>query len=278
METFKQFALPVFSALMIAGLAEAWWLLRRDGSYPWREWWITLGVAAGQRMIGFLLVKLAGAALIFGVLDWAWQYRLWTVPLDTAWGLVLLLLASEFAYYWQHRASHQIHWFWATHCVHHSSQHFTLFNAVRLGWTGPISGNFLFLLPLPWLGFAPSAVLAMLAINLLYQFWLHTELIGVLGWFDRVFNSPANHRVHHASNPDCLDRNFGGMLMVWDHVFNTYQAQDPHQRLVYGLTHDSMGNGNPVRVALQGWARMGRQVRTADGWQQAIRVVLGYPR
>ena len=126
-------------------------------------------------------------------------------------------------------------WFWATHAVHHSPNEFNLGIAYRFGWTGRLAGNAVFFVPMIWLGFPPKAVFAALALNLLYQFWLHTEWVPKLGWLEYVLNTPSHHRVHHASNADYIDRNYGGVLIVFDRLFGTFAAERDDLPCRYGL-------------------------------------------
>jgi sterol desaturase/sphingolipid hydroxylase (fatty acid hydroxylase superfamily) len=245
------------------------WRRLRASAYPWAEGLASLGVAAGQVVKRLLL---GGAVL--GLFQLVWGWRLWTIPLDTAWGIGLLFLAFEFVYYWEHRMSHRIRWFWATHAVHHSSNHLTLLAALRLGWTAELSGSFLPFLALPLLGFHPLGVVAALGLSLLYQFWLHTELVPRLGWLEGVFNTPSNHRVHHARDAAYLDRNFGGVLMLFDRLFGTYAAEDGPCR--FGLTRP-LESCNPVTIALHEWCRLGRDVRAAPGLRERLAVLFGPP-
>ncbi len=260
---------PVY---LVAMLFEAWFLVqRRKRAYDWRESLASLGIALGQRVIG------AGAAVVLAAIFTAvWSHRLWTVPLNHAWSIALLFIVVEFAYYWQHRMSHEMRWFWATHAVHHSPRQLYLANADRLGWTGQISGSFVFLLPVVALGFAPAAVVGALSANLLYQFWLHTELIGKLGWFDWWFNSPSNHRVHHASNAAYLDRNYGGVIMLYDHLFGTYAAERIDEPCRYGLV-SRRSSYNPLRIAFGEWLKLGNDLRRARGLREVVGFVFGPP-
>lgn len=258
--------------VVVLGLGEAllWRRLGR-GDYPWMEGLASIGVAIGQGVKRALF-----GGVVIAIFMAAWQLRPWTVPLDSAWGVALLFLAVELAYYWHHRLHHRLRWFWATHAVHHSPNHLTFLTAVRLGWTGEISGGFLPFLPLPLLGFHPLGVVGMLALNLLYQFWIHTETVPRLGWLDYVLNTPSNHRVHHASNPRYLDRNFGGVLIVFDRLFGTYQAELPEDPCRYGLVKP-LTTYNPVRIAFHEWARMLSDARAARGWRARLAVLFGPP-
>jgi sterol desaturase/sphingolipid hydroxylase (fatty acid hydroxylase superfamily) len=211
-----------------------------------------------------------------GMLFFAWQYRLFTIPIDNWWSIPLLFIAIEFCYYWYHRATHQVRWFWATHAVHHSVQYFNLSAAYRLGWTGWLSGNMLFFMPLTWLGFHPIAVIVGLSLNLAYQFWIHTELIPKLGILEWVFNTPSHHRVHHASNPEYIDRNYGGVLIIFDRLFGTFIEEQPELSPRYGLTHPLTAQ-NPFKIALNEWDRIFKDLLVAKTWRDRVRVILGSP-
>ncbi|MGL4573473.1 MAG: sterol desaturase family protein [Burkholderiaceae bacterium] len=257
----------LFPLMVLIAIAEAFYISRvRKGTYHWRESAASLAIAIGQRLIG---VVFAGVAA--GVLFLFWEQRLWTVPLNTVWGIALLFVGLEFFYYWHHRTSHESRWFWATHAVHHSPQHFNLSAAYRLGWTGAISGHFLFYAPLALLGFHPAAIGLALAVNLTYQFWLHTELVGPLGWFDKWFNSPSNHRVHHATNTDYLDCNYGGVTMVFDRLFGTYVPERKTNPPRYGLIKQ-VNSYNPFVIALHEWIAIGKDLAGA----RSVREAAGY--
>jgi sterol desaturase/sphingolipid hydroxylase (fatty acid hydroxylase superfamily) len=259
-------AVWIFGVFAVAALIEAAILTRlRNERYDWRETAASIGVAIGQRIVNTAL-----GGLVFAVLLGIWEYRVWTIALDAWYDYALLFLAVEFAYYWHHRFSHEMRWFWATHSVHHSPQKMYLSGAVRLGWTGQVSGAFLFYAPLVWIGFHPVAVFATLLINLIYQFWLHTELVGRLPGFDWLFNSPSNHRVHHAVNAEYLDRNYGGVIMLFDHLFGTYQRELPHIAPRYGLVKP-LDSHNPFRIAFHEWINIARDLRSA----KSIREILG---
>lgn len=260
-------ALPILVAL---ALFEGVWLSRqRPNGYDWRESLASLGVALGQPLFNLLPRSMALGLFVF-----LWEYRVFTVPLNTVWGIALLFIGVEFAYYWEHRLAHTVRWFWASHRVHHSPNHMALANAYRLGWTANLSGAFLFFAPLILLGLHPLAVAAMLAINLLYQFWLHTELVPRLGWLDKVFNTPSNHRVHHASNPEYLDCNFGGITMLFDHLFGTYRPET--QACHYGLTTPEQSH-NPLRIVFAEWLQIARDLRIAHNWRERFAYLFAAP-
>lgn len=201
-----------------------------DDHYDIRETAASFGVAAGD-----VASRLATSGLVAIPLLAAYHVRLFDIPLDHPMSWVALFVGVEFCYYWFHRASHRIRWLWATHSVHHSATRFNLSAAVRLGWTGQISGAFLFFLPLAWIGFHPLAIGLVIALSLLYQFFLHTSFDVSFGPLEWVLNTPRHHRVHHASNDGCLDRNYGSVLIIWDRLFGTFAEAPAGEPLRYGL-------------------------------------------
>jgi sterol desaturase/sphingolipid hydroxylase (fatty acid hydroxylase superfamily) len=133
----------------------------------------------------------------------------------------MLFFLTDLAFYIEHRCSHRIRLLWASHSVHHSSEMMLATTAYRLSWTPILSGVFLFYLPIVWIGYDPVWVYGMVSVSLTYQFCVHTELVGRIGWLERIVNTPSAHRVHHASNPEYLDKNYGGVLLIWDHLFGS---------------------------------------------------------
>lgn len=262
--------LPLFA---LVAAAEGWYLQARRGQrYDWRAFLASLADALGRRLI----VSVVGVGTIGGVLALAWSHRIATMPMDFWWSWVLLFVGEEFCYYWMHRADHRIRWLWASHAVHHSSNQFVLANAYRLGWTTQISGTALFMAPLVLVGFSPAMVLSALAANLLYQYWIHTELIGRLGPLEWVLNTPRHHRVHHARNEAYLDRNFGGVLIVFDRLFGTFAEERADTPCSFGLV-EPLTTNNPVRIAFHGWQRLARDVRSARGLREYALALLGPP-
>ena len=231
----------------------------------------SLGVAVGQSLIRTF--EAAALAIPFA---FTYQHRLFDFSPATPLALAALFVATEFVYYWQHRASHRINWMWATHAVHHSATRLNFTAAIRLGWTGNISGNFLFMLPLIWIGFHPFAVIGMLGVNLFYQFFIHTELVSRLGPLEWFLNTPAHHRVHHASNAACLDKNYGGILIVFDRLFGTFAEAPSDQPLRYGLV-GGVRSYNPVRIALGQWFCLFRDFARAPSLGERVKTLLGPP-
>jgi len=262
--------LPVF---VLAAAAEGWYLQARRGrDYDWRAFFASLADALGRRLI----ISIIGTGIGAAVLNVVWEHRASTMPMDSPWSWALLFVGQEFCYYWMHRADHRIRWLWATHAVHHSPNQFNLSAAYRLGWTAPLSGAAVFFAPLVWMGFTPVVVLAALAINLLYQFWIHTELIGRLGPLEWLLNTPSHHRVHHGRNACYLDRNFGGVLIVFDRLFGTFAAERADAPCEYGLT-TPLTTHNPVRIAFHAWWAMLRQLRDARSPGDVAMTLIGPP-
>jgi sterol desaturase/sphingolipid hydroxylase (fatty acid hydroxylase superfamily) len=233
-------AIPFFLALLLLEVAVAAFRHRRV--FEVRDTFASLAMGVGSVIIG---LGWAGAQLaVFGALHRHALFELGTGP----WMLAAALLADDFAYYWFHRLHHEVRVFWAAHVTHHSSQRYNLATALRQSWT-PMT-TLPFWAPLAWLGFDPLLLVTAHGLNLLYQFWIHTELIGRLGPLEWVLNTPSHHRVHHGANVQYLDRNYGGILIVWDRLFGTFQPEGEPVR--FGLTKD-IGTYNPLRIAFHEW-------------------------
>ncbi len=198
---------------------------------------------------------------------------------DAAWstwyGVLAALVLYDFCYYWFHRASHEVAVFWAGHAVHHQSQHYNLSTALRQSSAGALT-SWLFYLPMALLGVPPVVFGIVSLIDLLYQYWVHTEHIGRLGWFDRWFCSPSNHRVHHAVNDKYLDRNYGGIWVVWDRLFGSFEEEDPQEACVYG-TRKALNSWDPLWANLQMYASMVHDSWHAKRWRDKLMVFLHHP-
>lgn len=191
-----------------------------------------------------------------------------------AWGLLFLL--EDFSYYWFHRSNHSVRLFWAGHVNHHSSRFLNLGTALRQG-VGERVHKYLFWLWLPLLGFDPMMIVTLMAISLIYQFWIHTETVDRLpSWVEWLFNTPSHHRVHHASNLRYLDRNHGGVLIIWDRLFGTFAAECAEEPCVYGLTHN-IASANPWTVLSHGYRALWRDLRRAPDWSTRLNYLLLAP-
>ena len=237
----------------------------------WREVGVSLIDLSVRRSI-----DLAGLTLVSPIPLLAWHHRLGDIPMNSAWTWIGLYLLVELAYYWHHRFAHTVRLFWATHAVHHSSNAYMFATAVRLGWTERLSGAILFFSPLLFLGFPPSAVFGIFAAGLFYQFWLHNDWTPKLGPLERVLNTPRHHRVHHASNAEYLDCNYGNTLIVFDRLFGTFVEERDDIEIRYGLT-TPVTSYNPLVVEFGQWIAMGRDFFTARGLRNRMKILFGGP-
>jgi len=202
---------------------------------------------------------------------WLSQFRLFDIGYAWYW-FALCFVIDDFAYYLFHRSAHRVRWFWASHVIHHSSQHYNLSTALRQTWTGFISIAFLFRLPLFLIGFPPAMVFFVGGLNLIYQFWIHTEVIGRMPrWFEAVMNTPSHHRVHHATNPRYLDRNYAGVFIVWDKWLGSFEPERDDDAPRYGIVKN-LGSFNLLWAAFHEWIGIAKDVWAAP----TLRAKLGY--
>ncbi|MFQ5649677.1 MAG: sterol desaturase family protein [bacterium] len=206
--------------------------------------------------IGNVIIKLVVKVPILAAYLVMYDHRFF--ELGRGWqSWLLLFFLEDLTYYVFHRVSHKCRFFWASHVNHHSSQKYNLSTALRQTWTGVMTG-FIFWLWLPLLGFHPLMVMTMQAISLLYQFWIHTETVHKMGVLEGFMNTPSHHRVHHGRNIKYLDRNHGGILIIWDKLFGTFQPEE--EKVVYGLTHN-INTYNPIRIAMHEWQAIWQDIR-----------------
>ena len=192
------------------------------------------------------------------------------------WAWCILFLLDDFSYYWFHRANHEIRLFWAGHVSHHSSQLMNFGTALRQG-AGERVHKYLFWLWLPLLGFDPMMIFVSISINLIYQFWVHTELVDKLpAWYEFVFNTPSHHRVHHASNIRYLDRNHGGVFIIWDRIFGTFSQEVDEEQVVYGLTENIKTN-NMLTVATHEYAAIFNDIKSAKSFKDKLKYIFLAP-
>jgi sterol desaturase/sphingolipid hydroxylase (fatty acid hydroxylase superfamily) len=210
-----------------------------------------------------------GTVAFYGVLYTHRFFEIGAGPL--AW--LLLVFAEDFTYYAWHRASHEVRFMWAAHENHHSSEAFNLSTALRQSWTTPLTIP-LFYFWLPLLGFSPVMILTQISFSLIYQYWIHTELIGRLGPLEWILNTPSHHRVHHGSNVEYLDRNHAGIFIIWDRLFGTFEPE--RARVAYGLTKN-IGTFRPMTIAFHEWAALGRDVRRARTFRDRVGYVFRPP-
>ncbi|WP_213979511.1 sterol desaturase family protein [Sphingomonas sp. dw_22] len=253
------FAIPAFVLLVLAEMVVAWARDRRR--YCPRDTLTSLALGLGSTIAGLI----TGGA-VYAMAMWLWQFRLFDISYAWYW-FVLAFVIDDLAYYAFHRSAHRVRWFWASHVIHHSSQHYNLSTALRQTWTGFISLSFLFRIPLFLIGFPPAMVFFVGGINLIYQFWIHTEVIDRMPrWFEAVMNTPSHHRVHHATNPRYLDRNYAGVFIVWDKWFGSFEPERDGDRPRYGIVKD-LGSFNLLWAATHEWIGIAKDVWHAPSWK-----------
>ena len=247
------YAIPFFVATVILEIILTVKVKMKE--YEYKD--ATTSIAMG---LGNVLVGLIGKTFVLAIFYLVYNtFHLFDIPFIW-WSWILVLFAEDLTYYWFHRISHENRFFWASHIVHHSSQKYNLSTALRQTWTGT-STSFVFLIPLVLVGFHPVMILFQMSISLLYQYWIHTELIDKLPkWFEFIFNTPSHHRVHHATNPQYLDRNHAGIFIIWDRIFGTFEPEV--EKPVYGLT-TSIHTFNPLKVAFLEWFDLFKDVFTS---------------
>jgi sterol desaturase/sphingolipid hydroxylase (fatty acid hydroxylase superfamily) len=262
-------ATPVF-LLLIA--AEALVGLRRGhNTYRVSDAMNSIGLGIMSQIVG-VFTKLMTVGIYSAVYH---HVSMWQLPSDALWVWLAGLLLYDLCYYWLHRAGHTVSLLWAAHVVHHQSEDYNLSTALRQTSSGWIAG-WLFYLPMAVLGFPPLVFGVVALVDLLYQFWVHTQQIGKLGWFDRWFCAPSNHRVHHAVNDKYLDRNYGGILIVWDRLFGTFIEEDDAEPCVYG-TRGPLRSWNPLWANLQYYAELVKDSWRTSAWSDKIRVWFKHP-
>ena len=243
------FAIPLY---VLSLSLEIWWSHKKEsGTYLFKDTVASLSLGVGSVGIGLAL-----AFLELGVLEFFYSFRLFELPTSAWWFFVLLFFGEDFCYYWFHRLSHEMRWLWASHVNHHSSQQYNLSTALRQSWTAVITMP-LFWWPLALLGVPPEYILLQKGISLIYQFFIHTEHVQRLGALEWVLNTPAHHRVHHGSDLNYLDANYGGILIIWDRLFGTFVEE--RERPKYGLIHD-LDSYNLFTIAFHEWVLMGKDV------------------
>ncbi|WP_199698899.1 sterol desaturase family protein [Oleomonas cavernae] len=265
-----QFAIPGF---VVAILAELAWMKWRGGvAYDLRDSTASLTMGLGNLVDGALL-----ALALYALFGWLYGFRLVDWGPATWWTLPLAIVIQDFCFYWSHRLSHEWRLWWAAHVNHHSSQHYNLSTALRQPWTGFFALSWLPYALMPLVGIPVEVIATAHGVSLAYQFWIHTEAIDKLPrWFEAVFNTPSQHRVHHATNPRYLDRNYAGTLMIWDRLFGTYQAELAEDPPRYGIIKN-LGTFNPVKIAFHEWVGIFKDLRTARTWRGRFMALFGPP-
>jgi len=257
-------ATPVFLALILL----EWWVGLRRGrnTYRLNDAVNSIGLGMLSQVAGFF-----ATVLTLGLYTLVYEHlAFWRLSAQSLWVWGLGLLLYDFLYYWHHRFGHTSAVFWAAHVVHHQSEDYNLSTALRQTSSGWLLG-WVFYLPMALMGFPPLVFAVVALIDLLYQYWVHTQQIGRLGWFDRWFCAPSNHRVHHAVNDVYLDRNYGGILIIWDRLFGSFQPELDEQPCVYG-TRKPLRSWNPLWANLEVYAALAKDSWHARQWLDKLRI------
>ncbi len=261
------FAVPFFLLLLVL----EWTAARKleSANYERRDAWtsISMGLVSVATTAAWKFLALLGYAAVYAYV------APWHLPATSWYTWVIALVGVDLLFYTYHRIAHRVRLIWATHQAHHSSEYFNFATALRQKWNN--SGEILMWLPLPLLGVPPWMVFFSFSVNLIYQFWVHTERIEKL-WrpVEFIFNTPSHHRVHHGMDPEYLDKNYGGILIIWDRMFGTFQAElfRPH----YGLTKP-VNTFNIWKLQTHEYAAIARDVRAAHTWRSRLGFIFGPP-
>ena len=261
------YSIPVFFALIGVEVAVARW--KKRSVYRFSDAISDLSCGVLNQVFG-VLIGLATIAIYVHVQA---HFAFLTIPMDAWWGWLACFVLVDFCYYWFHRISHEVGFMWAAHVVHHQSEEYNLSVALRQSSLQP-GYSWVFYLPLAFIGFPPVMFYSMSAVNTLYQFWIHTRLIGRMGPLEWILNTPSHHRVHHGQNPQYIDRNHAGIFILWDRLFGTFEPEG--EDVVYGITEPSR-SWNPLWVNVHAWAGLVSRARRTRRLVDKVRVFVERP-
>ncbi|MEZ9539591.1 sterol desaturase family protein [Shewanella sp. 10N.286.51.B8] len=273
--THPEILLLVLAPLFFLCILLEWYLGTRSNKLPESAKYAPMEVAcnfclAAMHQLTDILAGLFIAKLYLMVFDW----KLLDIQMGIG-SFIALMIAQDFCYYWFHRASHRVRWMWAAHVVHHSSENMNFSTAFRQSLLYPLAGMWLFWLPLVVIGFDPNWVVFVVLLNLGLQFFVHTQAIKSLGPLELIFNTPSHHRVHHGRNPQYIDKNYAGVLIIWDKLFNTFEPEN--DTVIYGITKP-VNSFNPIIVSFAEWRDMFKEVTMAGlTLKQRLAVLLSPP-
>ena len=263
------YAIPVF---MLTILLEAWVARRRGVAVYDIPDAITSLHHGLLSQVTNAFTKIATLGIYIAVYE-AYRFTEWSMSSIPLW--ILALVLYDLCYYWAHRMGHEVNVMWASHVVHHSSEYYNLSTALRQTSTGALFG-WVFYLPLAVLGIPWQMLVIVGLIDLLYQYWVHTELIGRMGVLDRILVTPSNHRVHHGQNDYCIDKNYGGILVLWDRLFGTFADERDDEKICYGI-RKPLHSFSPIKGNLHYYADLWQMSRAAKGWRAKLGVWVAPP-
>ena len=254
MESLEWVAWIAMGVMFCAFLVEVVtsFVIRRDGHYDGKDTLVNLAVAGG-----YVVASLGYGAVIVLILLPVYELTPLRWSMDVWWHFAAMLVINDFFFYWSHRASHTFRFMWASHAVHHNSPKLNLSTGMRNSWVGGAI-DWVFFAPVVALGFHPAYLFAIVPVASGWDYMTHTPYVGKLPGLDYIFNTPSNHRVHHATNAPYLDRNLGGMLIIWDRIFGTYAAE--HEKPKFGALEMPARPHNPVYIELYLWGALLRDL------------------
>ncbi len=256
----------------LVGLAEAIVISTRK-KYDWKNFFASSFDVVARFVQDVLLLPIAIEA---PVLLYFYGHRVLNINSFSPWAFSCVFIGQEFFYYWQHRAYHNVRFYWARHSVHHSDNQLSFSTAFRVGIFEKLMGANLIFAPLFWFGFAPGAIWDALIVNVVYQFFIHCTWIPKLGVLEYVLNTPSAHRVHHASNPEYINANYGGTLIIFDRLFGTYVEEREDIPCRYGLVKPQ-NSLNPLRIELDQWISLFKDILRARSLRQIIHCLIMQP-
>jgi sterol desaturase/sphingolipid hydroxylase (fatty acid hydroxylase superfamily) len=262
------FGIVMLSCAFLEALVLRFVLRRR---YDWKSSLASFATLLGRTITDFVPLAIAMPGAF-----WLYEHRILEPAKLGVWSYVLLFFGLELVYYGWHRISHRSRWFWTHHAVHHSPNDFNLSAAYRLGWTSRIMATYVIFSPLAMLGFEPVTIFMAYSLNLAYQFWIHAEWIPRLGPLEGILNTASAHRVHHASNVEYLDSNFGGVLVIFDRLFGTYRAERKDVPIRYGLVKP-LESHNPLKIAFHQFGPLFRDLMQARSAREVVGYLFGPP-
>jgi len=270
-EILIAYAIPVFLIL----LGTEFYLLHKSHFYNKEQlvgYELKDTVASLSMGLGYLAISLPSKGVVLACFFWIYEFRIFEIG-NSWWAWVLIMISQDFCYYWYHRFYHEIRFFWAAHVNHHSSQHYNLSTALRQSWTATFTAP-LFYMPLFLLGFHPLMVMTAILLNLFYQYWIHTETIGKLGMLEKVLMTASHHRVHHGTNPEYLDRNYGGVFILWDKLFGSFEPEKAP--VEYGLVKN-IHTFNPIKIAFHEWKDLSKDIFQTNNWKDRMGYMVMHP-
>ena len=261
-----ELSIPVF--FLLIGIELIFNRALKKDYYRMNDALSSLSNGIGSEIVGIFMKTILFMAYIHIFDNWKF------IDMGTEWwSWAILFMGVDFFYYWFHRKSHEVNAMWAAHIVHHSSEEYNLTTALRQAWFQN-SFSWVFYLPLAFMGFSPAMFVTIKAINLVYQFWIHTKLIDKMGFLELFMNTPSHHRVHHGKNPKYLDKNYAAVFIIWDRMFGTFQEEE--EEPVYGITN-TLTSWNPVWSNFHYWSELFTLAAKCSKSSDKIRVFIKPP-